>query len=62
MNKLEIQHLSTKINNKQILKDLSLKAITGDLIAILGPNGAGKSSLLKTIFNHYSITKKMGKI
>ena len=62
MNKFKTSHISIKVNNKYILRDFSLEAKTNDLVAILGPNGAGKSSLLKAIFNHYSLTKKTGKI
>jgi Fe-S cluster assembly ATP-binding protein len=62
MEKLIISNLSVKLNNRKVLENISLNAKNGDLIAILGPNGAGKSSLLKAIFNHYSITSKKGKI
>lgn len=57
-----ISNLSFKINNQYILRNFSLKAQTGDVVAILGPNGVGKSSLLKSILNHHSISQKTGKI
>jgi Fe-S cluster assembly ATP-binding protein len=62
MKKILISNLTSKINNKTILKNISLQAHTGDVVAILGPNGAGKSTILKSIFNHYSINHKTGKI
>tara|TARA_B110000046_G_C13013273_1_gene407637 strand:+ start:1469 stop:2287 length:819 start_codon:yes stop_codon:yes gene_type:complete len=34
---------------QQLLKDISITARSGELVAILGPNGAGKSTLLKIL-------------
>ena len=51
---------------KKILKNISLKFVTGEKIGIIGHNGAGKSSLLKAIckiYEHYSgIIKIDGKV
>ena len=46
---LRVQNLSVKIGNDTILKDISMHAHCGELIALIGPNGAGKSTLLKAI-------------
>ena len=46
---LRIQNMSIKIGNATILKDISLHAHCGEIIALIGPNGAGKSTLLKAI-------------
>ena len=46
---LRISNLSVKIGTDTILKDISLHAHCGEMIAIIGPNGAGKSTLLKAI-------------
>ena len=46
---LRISDLSVKIGSNTILKNISLHAHCGEMIAIIGPNGAGKSTLLKAI-------------
>lgn len=46
---LRIQDLSVKIGNEDILRNISLHAHCGELIALIGPNGAGKSTLIKSV-------------
>lgn len=54
----EIKDLHTRIEDKEILKGLSLKIGKGEIHAIMGPNGSGKSTLAYTIMGHpkYQIT------
>lgn len=47
---LEIRNLSFAYSkNKEVLKDVSFKAIKGEVLGILGPNGTGKTTLIKCI-------------
>lgn len=46
---IDIQNVSYKIGNAQILSDISAQIPKGKLTALIGPNGAGKSTLLRLI-------------
>lgn len=49
-NLLEIQNLNKSFGNRELLKDITFKCETGDIIGLFGRNGTGKSTLLKIIF------------
>lgn len=42
---LEIENLSAKVGEKEILKGLSLSVGKGEIHVLMGPNGSGKSTL-----------------
>lgn len=44
---IDIQNLSYKIQDKYLLKGISCKISTNELVVIMGANGAGKTTLLK---------------
>lgn len=44
---LDVQNISFAYTCKKVLKQVSFKAESGDMIALIGQNGSGKSTLLK---------------
>lgn len=59
MAQLVISDLHVSIDDKEILKGVSLVINDNEIHAIMGPNGNGKSTLLSTIMGHprFSVTK-----
>ncbi len=45
----ELTGISKSFGGKTILRDVSLRLMRGDRLALVGPNGAGKTTLLKII-------------
>ena len=46
---LKVTNLNVRLENEEIIKDLSFEVKRGDVLTVLGPNGAGKTVLLKTL-------------
>ena len=62
MSQLEIKNLHVSIEDKEILKGLSLTINQGEVHAIMGPNGTGKSTLAYTLMGHPNYTVTEGEI
>ena len=55
---LKINNLQASIEDKEILKGVTLEVKGGEIHAIMGPNGTGKSTLSQVIMGHpkYEVT------
>ncbi len=62
MSQLDIKNLHVSIEDKEILKGLTLTIHQGEVHAIMGPNGTGKSTLAYTLMGHPSYTVTDGEI
>ena len=52
--KVEMEHVEfSYVENKPILKDWSMKAEPGELVAIVGPTGAGKTTVINLLMRFY---------
>lgn len=46
---LEVKDLGVRLDNRQIIKNITFTLSAEEVLAIIGPNGSGKSVLLKTL-------------
>ncbi|SRR5579883_799630 len=44
MTTLNVEHLSKKYKTRLVVKDISLRIKSGEIVGLLGPNGAGKTT------------------
>lgn len=51
---IEVDNLSTRLGNEDIIRNISFSAYKGEVTVILGGSGSGKTTLLKTILGLYS--------
>ena len=59
---LVIKDLYAKVEDKEIIKGLSLTIKSGEIHAIMGPNGTGKSTLASVIMGNPKFEVASGSI
>ena len=59
---LEIKNLKVNVEEKEIVKDISLNLEKGKVYVLMGPNGSGKSTLINSIMGNKKYKIKSGKI
>ncbi len=55
----KIEDISVKIDNEDIIKNVSFDLHCNELTVLIGKNGAGKSTLLKALLNQIEHTGKV---
>ncbi len=62
MSLLEVKNLHVEVQDKQILRGLSLTVEKGQVAAIMGPNGSGKSTLAHVLSGRSGYTVTEGEV
>ena len=54
---LRAEHITSGYGGEPVIRDVSVAAGPGEIVAIIGPNGAGKSTLLKSLVGILRVTE-----
>lgn len=61
-NRIDIEKLSVRIKEKNLLREVSLHVKTGETHILMGPNGSGKTTLARAILGDKRYTVMEGRI
>ncbi|QSB12614.1 ABC transporter ATP-binding protein [Natronosporangium hydrolyticum] len=50
MTELQLDRISVRLGGVEIVRDLALRAGSGEVIGLVGPNGSGKSTALRCVY------------
>ncbi len=60
VNRVELRNIAKSFGGVAALKDVTLKALPGEIHALRGENGAGKSTLMKILSGVHQKDKGLG--
>jgi subfamily B ATP-binding cassette protein MsbA len=53
---VELRNVSFRYHDEEVLRDVSLSAHRGEVVALVGPSGAGKTTIISLIPRFYDVT------
>ncbi|MBT1075984.1 lipid A export permease/ATP-binding protein MsbA [Geobacter grbiciae] len=53
---VELRNVSFRYNDEEVLRNVSLSAWRGEVVALVGPSGAGKTTIMSLIPRFYDVT------